>query len=284
MIDFGQNFAGWPRLKLQAAAGTRIEMRFAEVLKPSGEVDQSNLRSAFARDVYILKGEGEEVWEPRFTYHGFRYVELHGLAQPPTEDTLQGLVGHNDLTLTGAFRVGAPVIQQFWRNSVWSQRSNFFGLPTDCPQRDERLGWMGDAEVFWPAAAFNMDVQAYTARVMGDVRHDQAASGGFPDVIPPFAPGLSLSSPGWADAGVILPHTCWRQYGDTGVIGDNWDAMQRYMAWILKSNPDLIWAKSRGADYGDWLAVDAKQPGDATTPKDLVGTAISAIIDESAAQ
>ena len=273
VADFGQNFAGWPRLRVRGPAGTRVELRFGEVLKPSGEVDQANLRTAWARDIYILGGRGEEVWEPRFTYHGFRYVELRGLPGPPDADTIAGLVGHTDLRIAGAFRVGDQVIQQFWRNSVWSQRSNFFGLATDCPQRDERLGWMGDAAVFWPAAAYNMDVEAFTARVMTDVRHGQSQKGAFPDVIPPFQPGLSLSSPGWADAGVILPHTAWRQYGATGVVTENWDAMERYLALILANNPDHLWKKSRGADYGDWLAVDAKQPGDPTTPKDLIGTA-----------
>lgn len=273
VVDFGQNFAGWPRLRVRGPAGTRVELRYAEVLKASGEVDQANLRSAWARDTYILGGQGEEVWEPHFTYHGFRYVELRGLPQPPGADTVAGLVGHSDLPITGTFRVGDPVIQQFWRNSVWSQRSNFFGLPTDCPQRDERLGWMGDAAIFWPAAAYNMDVQAYTSRVMGDVRRGQNQKGAFPDVIPPFLPGVSLSSPGWADAGVVLPYTAWRQYGDTGVVAENWDAMERYLALIFANNPDHLWKKSRGADYGDWLAVDAKQPGDPTTPKDLIGTA-----------
>ena len=273
VFDFGQNFAGWPKLKVRGEAGDTVEMRFAEVLMPSGEVDQSNLRSALARDAYILKGGGEESWTPRFTYHGFRYVQVTGLRQKPTPETLQGLVGHNALPMTGLLRIGDPVIEKFWRNAVWSQRSNFFGLPTDCPQRDERLGWMGDAEVFWPAAAFNMDVQAYSSRVMGDVRHGQTGKGGFPDVIPPFFVGLELTSPGWSDAGVVLPHTAWMRTGDTGIVRENWDAMERHMAFILSQNPDHLWAKARGADYGDWLAVDAKEPGDPTTPKDLVGTA-----------
>lgn len=273
VFDFGQNFAGWPRLKVRGQAGDRVEMRFAENLQADGQVDQSNLRSAFARDAYILKGGGDETWTPRFTYHGFRYVQVSGLRGRPTVDTLQGLVGHNDLAFTGLLRVGDPVVEKFWRNAVWSQRSNFFGLPTDCPQRDERLGWMGDAEVFWPAAAYNMDVQAYSARVMGDIRHGQSSKGGFPDVIPPFFVGLELTSPGWSDAGIVLPHTAWMHYGDTGIVRENWDAMQRHMAWIESQNPNHLWAKARGADYGDWLAVDAVQPGDPTTPKDLVGTA-----------
>lgn len=275
VIDFGQNFAGWPRLTVTAPAGTRIEMRFAELVKADGGVDQANLRTAWQRDIYIAAGRGRETWEPRFTYHGFRYVEVTGVPDDPQAWSIEGLVGHQDLELTGELRSGDPVVQKFWENAVWSQKSNFFGLPTDCPQRDERLGWMGDAEVFWPAAAFNMDLGAFTMRVMEDVRHGQSAKGGFPDCIPPFVPTMNLSSPGWADAGIILPWTAWRQYGQTGVITANWQAMDRYMDWILGNNPDYRWGKARGADYGDWLSVDADpaNPGEATTPKDLIGTA-----------
>ena len=278
VVDFGQNFAGWVRLSVMAAAGTRIELRHGEVLHADGTVDQANLRTALARDVYICAGTGPETWEPRFTYHGFRYVEIHGLPDDPGAWSVVGRVGHQDLDLTGDFRVGDPVIQAFWRNSVWSQKANFFGLPTDCPQRDERLGWMGDAEVFWPAAAYAMDIGAYTARVMEDVRHGQSAKGAFPDCIPPFVPTVNLSSPGWADAGIILPHTAWRQTGDTGVIAANWAAMEAYMGWIATANPGLLWQTGRGADYGDWLSVDANpaNPGDPTTPKDLIGTAFRA--------
>lgn len=274
VVDFGQNFAGWVRLSVTAAAGTRIELRHGEVLNADGSVDQANLRSALARDVYICAGTGRETWEPRFTYHGFRYVEIRGLPDDSVW-SVTGRVGHQDLDMIGDFRVGDPVIQAFWHNAVWSQKANFFGLPTDCPQRDERLGWMGDAEVFWPAAAFVMDVGAYTARVMEDVRHGQSAKGGFPDCIPPFVPTMNLSSPGWADAGIILPHTAWQQTGDTGVITASWAAMEAYMGWIAAANPGLVWKTGRGADYGDWLSVDANpaNPGDATTPKDLIGTA-----------
>lgn len=275
VVDFGQNFAGWPRLSLEAPAGTRVEMRFAEVLKADGSVDQANLRTAWARDVYIAAGSGRETWEPRFTYHGFRYVELTGVPDDTAAWQLEGRVGYQDLGLTGNLRVGDPVVQKFWQNALWSQKSNFYGLPTDCPQRDERLGWMGDAQVFWPAAAYAMNVEAYTARVMEDMRHGQSAKGAFPDCIPPFVPTMNLSSPGWADAGIILPHTAWRQSGSTGLITANWAAMDAYMGWIAAANPDLLWQKGRGADYGDWLSVDANpmNPGSATTPKDLIGTA-----------
>ncbi|WP_408591405.1 family 78 glycoside hydrolase catalytic domain [Novosphingobium sp.] len=275
LVDFGQNFAGWPRLSLTAPAGTRVSMRFAEILKADGTIDQANLRTAWARDVYVAAGTGHETWEPRFTYHGFRYVELSGVPDSRSAWHLEGRDGHQDLALTGDLRVGDPVVQKFWHNAVWSQKANFFGLPTDCPQRDERLGWMGDAEVFWPAAAYAMDVQAFTARIMEDMRHGQSANGAFPDCIPPFVPTMNLSSPGWADAGIVLPFTVWRQSGSTGIIAANWSAMESYMDWIAAANPAMLWQNGRGADYGDWLSVDANpaNPGDATTPKDLIGTA-----------
>lgn len=275
VADFGQNFAGWPILSLKAPAGTRVEMRFAELLKADGEVDQANLRTAWARDVYIAAGKGRETWEPRFTYHGFRYVQLSGVPEVKGSWSLEAVAGYQSLGETGDFRIADPVVAKFWQNSVWSQKSNFWGLPTDCPQRDERLGWIGDAEVFWEAASFNMDTQAYTGRVMDDMRRGQRSNGAFPDCIPPFVPNSNLSSPGWADGGIIMPHVAWRQYADTGIIEANWAAMDAYMAWIAGNNPDHIWAKSRGADYGDWLAVDSSpvNPGLATTPKDLIGTA-----------
>jgi len=280
VVDFGQNFAGWARLKAMGAAGTRIEMRFAEILKQNGEVDQANLRSARATDVYVLRGDpAGEVFEPHFTYHGFRYVQVTGFPGTPSPSDLEGVVVHSDLPFTGTLRIGSPLIAALWHNTVWSQRSNFMGIPTDCPQRDERLGWMGDANVFWDAAAFNMDVAAFTRRFMVAVRDSQADSGAYSDFSPatfrfPSSDGSkSGAAPGWADAGVCLPWTVWRRYGDTGIIDENWQAMSRYIRFVLDNNPDFVWRHARGADFGDWLALDAKNPGDPTTPKDLIGTA-----------
>jgi len=275
VFDFGQNFAGWARLKVKGPAGTKVTLRFAEILKPNGEVDQSNLRSAKATDTYILRGDPEgEVFEPHFTYHGFRYVELSGFPGTAAAGALTGIVVHSDLPVTGRFLVGNPVIQKFWENAMWSERSNFVAIPTDCPQRDERMGWLGDAQVFWDAASFNMDTDAFTNRFMREVRDGQTGEGAFPEVTPQYAPGRSLfGAPGWADAGIILPWTVFRHYGDTAIIDGNWDAMGRWIAFLLKANPDLIWRHKRGTDYGDWLAVDAKEPNDETTPKALIGTA-----------
>jgi alpha-L-rhamnosidase len=161
---------------------------------------------------------------------------------------------------------------KLWENSRWSERSNFMGIPTDCPQRDERLGWMGDANVFWDAAAFNMNVAAFTERFAGDIRDAQLADGDFSNVSPDTirVPG----APGWSDAGVILPWTVWKRYGDTAIIDQHWDAMVRYLDYGETNSEAYLWKKSHLFDFGDWLSFDSKFPGDATTPKDLVATAV----------
>lgn len=272
VFDFGQNFAGLIWLNVKGPAGTEVKLRFAEYLAPSGRVDQSNLRTARAQATYILKGDPNgETWEPRFTYFGFRYAEVSGFPGEASKDAVTGVVIHSDLPATGEFRVGNPVIQKFWQNSVWSQRSNFMGIPTDCPQRDERMGWLGDAQVFWDAASFNMDTDAFANRFMGDVRAGQSADGAFPEMTPhAMGDGRFMGAPGWADGGVIIPWTVFRHYGDTAIIDHNWAAMERWIAYILNANPDRVWRNGRGSDWGDWLAIDS---GDKPTPKDLIGTA-----------
>jgi len=278
VVDFGQNFAGWVRLRVQGESGRKLTMRFAELLTEGGDVDQSNLRAARATDSYIVRGgEGEEVFEPLFTYHGFQYVQIHGLSRPLAADAIDGVVVHSSLPETGQLTLGQYVPQRLWQNGLWSQRSNFFGTPTDCPQRDERLGWTGDAHVFWDAACFNMDTAAFTRKFMLDLRDGQREDGSFPDMAPDSdranftGPG---SSPGWGDAGVFIPWTSWRRFGDTAVIDEHWEAMDRFLESIRVPNPDLLWKNRRGNDYGDWLSLDGKEPGDPTTPKDLVGTAM----------
>ncbi len=274
VFDFGQNFAGVCRLHVTGKAGDRVELRFAEILKGAGEIDQANLRAAKARDIYILRGDpAGETFEPSFTYHGFRYVEVEGFPGAPTLEALEGVVLHSDLPLTGGLRIEQPLIERLWQNSLWSQRSNFTGIPTDCPQRDERLGWLGDACVFWDAAAFNMDVYAFTARFTDDMRDAQTGAGAFSDYAPAAMRVGDQPAPGWADAGVVLPWTAWMRSGNTSVIERNWDAIVRYLGYLEAANPDHLWRNKRGLDFGDWLALDAKQPGDPTTPKDLIGSA-----------
>ena len=276
VLDFGQNFSGWARLAARGRAGQSVTLRFAEVLLPQGGVDQSNLRAARAACVYTFRGDpAGETYEPRFTYFGFRYVEISGLGRAPTADEVQGIVVSSNLDETAHLRVDNPVIHGLWRNTLWSQRSNFFAVPTDCPQRDERLGWTGDARVFWDAAAFNMDVAAFTRRFADDMRDGQGPRGEFPDYAPAGWRDLATgASPGWADGGVILPWTVWKRYGDTLIVDQNWAAMIRYLDFIHSHNPDLIWRNQRGYDYGDWVALDAVEPGDETTPKALIATAM----------
>jgi alpha-L-rhamnosidase len=279
VVDFGQNFAGWCLLRATAPAGTTVRLRFAEVLDRDGSVDTSNLRSAEARDVYIFRGDPSgESFRPHFTYHGFRYVEISGWPGEIPPDFIVAEAISSDLPVTGDLRIADTQIDRIWRNACWSQRSNFVGIPTDCPQRDERLGWMGDAQVFWDAAGFNMDVAAFTRRFMGDVRDGQNPDGAFAEFNPQSSEAHMKGAPGWADAGILLPWDVWWRYGDTSIIGENWDAMTRYAQHVAVENPDFIWRNARGSDYGDWLALDAKEPGDPTTPKDLVATALWASV------
>ncbi len=275
-LDFGQNFAGHVRISARGEAGRKITLRFAEILKPDGAVNRRNLRTAEATNTYVFRGDpAGERYEPHFTYFGFRYAELTGLGRAPTPEEFEGVVVSSDLGETSILRVDNPIIAGLWRNTLWSQRSNFFGIPTDCPQRDERLGWTGDAMVFWDAAAFNMDVAAFTRRYLRDMRDAQGPKGEYPDYAPSgwrdFSNG---TSPGWADAGVILPWTVWRRYGDTAIIGEHWRSMTAYLDYVRANNPDLIWRNKRGYDYGDWVAFDAKEAGDETTPKALIATAM----------
>ena len=286
IVDFGQNFAGRVRLFAAGRPGQRITITHAEILGADGALDRRNLRVARAQDRYILAGQGKEMLEPAFTFQGFRYAQIDGV-DTLTPDMVEGLVVSSDLPEIGTFRTSQPMVQKLWLNTLWSQRSNFRGNPTDCPQRDERLGWTGDAQVFWDTAAFNMDVAGFTRSFTRMLRDDQAANGAYP-MWSPSPKGLGwqtdTATPGWADAGVMLPYTAFLHTGDRSVVDENWAAMEAYCNGVLASNPDGIWHNGRGADLGDWLALDAKWPGDETTPKTLIATAMLArSLDQMAA-
>jgi alpha-L-rhamnosidase len=262
LFDFGQNFAGVVRLKVKAPPGTRIQLRYGEMLHPEGRLMTENLRRARATDFYTCRGTGTEVWSPRFTYHGFQYVEVTGLPARPAPDTLTGLVLHNDTPLGGEFACSDPVMTKFARNARWTQRANFVELPTDCPQRDERLGWMGDAQVYARTATYYADVAAFFTKWLDDVREAQRASGAYPDYCPyPFAHGSPGATHGtaWTDAGVIVPYTVWLVYGDTRLVAKQWDSLQRFMAWRAAADPALAGVASGNA-WGDWLNVNENTP------------------------
>jgi alpha-L-rhamnosidase len=274
VLDFGQNFSGWVRIRAHGAAGTTITAKFAELLNPDGTADLSNLRLAAATDSFTLAGTGDEMFEPHFTYHGFRYVEIHGYPGVPTADDVEGVIVHSACRETGSMTFhDAPLLQTIWQNALWSQRSNFFSVPTDCPQRDERMGWMGDIQVFLDAAAFNMEVDGFIRRFLLEARAAQRPDGGYPIVVPQPLSFPDVVTAGWSEAGIILPWQLWQRYGDTAVIDENWQAMEAWMAFVASSNPDHIWRNDRGLDLGDWLSVDAIKPDDETTPRVLCATA-----------
>lgn len=279
IIDFGQNFAGRVRLQVKGSAGQQVTVRHAEILSEQGELDRRNLRAARAEDRYWLQGSGKpETLEPVFSYQGFRYAEVEGVATL-TPAMVAGIQLSTAMPETGTFQTSDPTVQKLWLNTLWSQRSNFMGIPTDCPQRDERLGWTGDAQIFWHAASFNMDVGAFTRSYSRTLRDTQAANGAYPLWAPSpegLGWGTNSATPGWADAGVMLPYTAYLHSGDRTLVDENWTAMTAYVNGILATNPDGLWNKDRGADLGDWLALDAKSPMDETTPKALIGTAMLA--------
>ncbi|WBB89846.1 alpha-L-rhamnosidase [Verrucosispora sp. WMMC514] len=266
VVDFGQNVVGHVRLTLRGAPeGQRIVLRHAEMLA-DGELYVANLRTARATDVYVCGGDEVEVFEPRFTFHGFRYVEIDNHPGELVTADIVARVVHNDLPWTGRFRCSDPMVNQLQSNITWGQRGNFVAVPTDCPQRDERLGWLADAQIFAPTAGRNADVAAFLARWMRDVVDGQDADGAFRDV----APVVSLhreAAPAWGDAGVIIPWYLWRTYGDRRVLADSFDAMRAWVRHIHRHNPDLRWRNRTGNSYGDWLQVDV------TTEREVLATA-----------
>ena len=280
VFDLGQNFTGWARLRVTGPAGTTVRMRFAEVMDHDGNVYTGNLRRAKQTDRYTLRGGGPEVYEPHFTYHGFRYVAVSGLPGAADTGTITGIALSSDLQPTGTFVTSDSMLNQLQHNIVWGQRSNFLGVPTDCPQRDERLGWTGDAQVFARTAAFNMNVDGFFANWLADAAIDQHAGGSLPWVIPNPMGGDSTDkagTAGWGDAAVIVPWTMYLAYGDRALLARQYASMR---AWVdferRQAGADGVWRP--GSQFGDWLAyhsTDAGYPG-ATTGTDLIGTAFLA--------
>ena len=273
VFDFGQNMAGICRLKIRGRRGQRITLKFAEMLNADGTVYRENLRLARATDTYVCRGGGTEEWTPRFTFHGFRYVEVTGLDKKPSSDLLTALVLHTDMQPTGRFRCSNPLLNRLDRNISWGLRGNFLDVPTDCPQRDERLGWTGDAQVFIGTAAFHYDVREFFRKWLQDLRDGQRADGAYPDIAPDvlgkYGP-QQFGNAAWADAGVICPWEIYRHYGDKEILAENYDAMKRWIGYQQRTSKNLIRPRT---NYGDWLAIDAVTAPNAPVPCDLVGTA-----------
>ncbi|MEV0155792.1 family 78 glycoside hydrolase catalytic domain [Micromonospora sp. NPDC050686] len=263
IFDLGQNMVGKVRLKVDGPTGTTVRIRHAEVLNPDGTAYTANLRSAKATDYYRLAGGGPETYEPTFTFHGFRYVELTGYPGTPDLGTVTGLVMHTDGELTSQFETSNPMVTKLHSNITWGQRGNFLSIPTDTPARDERLGWTGDINVFAETATFNMDSLTFLTKWLQDLRDAQSANGAYPDVAPRVCCGDGAT--GWADAGITVPHTLWQRYGDTRVIEEHYASMVRYATWLQNTSSGN--RRTNAGPYLDWLNLDD------STPAGVLGTA-----------
>ena len=281
VVDMGQNLVGWARLHVRGEAGTTVTLRHAEVLDRDGNFYTANLRRARQRIEYTLRGGTAETYEPHFTFQGFRYVAVDGYPGELTLDALTGIVVHSDVSPAGELTTSSPLLNQLQHNILWGLKGNFVDVPTDCPQRDERLGWTGDAQVFARTAAFNADVAAFFARWLKDLAADQYRNGAVPWVIPdivtqPDQP--AAGSAGWADAATIIPWTLYLQYGDRRVLEEQYPSMVRWVEFMRgRAGADRIW---QGQDwhFGDWLAFATTRSDytGATTGKDLIATAFFA--------
>ncbi|MBX2999460.1 MAG: glycoside hydrolase family 78 protein [Caldilineaceae bacterium] len=275
ILDFGQNLVGFLRIRAQGEAGQTVTLRHAEVLE-EGELSIRPLRHARATDIYTLKGGGVEVWEPRFTFHGFRYAEVTGWPGELKTGDIEAVVCHSDMERTGWFDASDPLINRLHENVVWSMRGNFFSIPTDCPQRDERLGWTGDIQVFAPTASFLYDSAGFLTSWLADLAAEQAVAGVVPFFVPDAAPRPRANPPAaaWGDAAVIVPWVLYQRFGDKGILETQFESM---CAWVDKvaevAGESLLW--DTGMQFGDWLdpAAPPDKPGDARTPAFIVATA-----------
>ena len=283
LVDMGQNMVGWIRLKASGPTGTVITVRHAEVLDKYGEFYTDNLRAADATMKVILAGSGEEYFEPVFTFMGFRYLEVSGFPGTLTTDDITGIVVHSDMRKTGYYESSNELLNQLQHNIIWGQKGNFLDVPTDCPQRDERLGWTGDAQAFCRTASFNFDVAAFFVKWLKDVALDQKKGGEVPDVVPdvlnPQNAVTATPSAGWGDVAVIAPWTMYTVYGDKKILENQYPSMKAWVEYIrIQAGNEYIW--DGGSKYGDWLfyhpPVNNHSEPDGHTEHDFIATAFYA--------
>lgn len=258
LLDFGQNLVGWLRLKIKAPVGKAIRIRHVEMLDKKGNPYFENLRTAKAEANYLADGDAEVWHEPHFSFFGFRYAVVEGIDALNASD-VQAVVLHSDMKVNGRFESSDPLINQLQSNIVWGQKGNFLDVPTDCPQRDERLGWTGDAEVFFRTAAFNFETNAFFSKWLKDVAADQFDNGAVPFVVPdvlnkrnPNGPNKGEGAAGWSDASIIIPYQAYVVYGDRGLLERQYPSMKAYMTYVQDRAPHDLWDK--GFQFGDWLS------------------------------
>ncbi|HLF35469.1 MAG TPA: family 78 glycoside hydrolase catalytic domain [Cyclobacteriaceae bacterium] len=276
VIDFGQNLVGWVQVKATGKAGDSIILNHAEVLDKNGNFYTENLRQARARDIFILKGGAAETFEPRFTFHGFRYVKVSGYPGVLNPANFTAVALYSDMPSTGYFNCSNRLINQLQHNIQWGQKGNFVDIPTDCPQRDERLGWTGDAQAFSRTAAFNMGVNNFFSKWLKDLSADQGINGAVPFVIPDVLPRYSnqtIGAAGWSDAAVIIPWNLYLHYGDRQLLNEQYPSMKSWINYLQGVSKNDLW--NTGFQFGDWLSYRAQEndPFDyvsAVTDKHLV--------------
>ncbi len=276
VLDFGQNMVGWVRFTITAPEGTEVTLEHAEVLDQQGRFYTDNLRSAEQKITYVCRGlEHGETYEPHFTFQGFRYVRIKGFPHEVHLSDFTGVVLHSDLEVTGQFYCSVPLLNQLQQNILWGQRGNFLDIPTDCPQRDERLGWTGDAQMFASTAAFNMFTLSFFRKWLRDLAAEQREDGGVPHVIPNVLGDDAHSSAAWGDAATIIPWTMYLYYGDKGLLRQQYPSMKAWIEYIRSRSDGYLW--NSGFHFGDWLSLDA--PGHdrrGATDEDLIATAFFA--------
>jgi alpha-L-rhamnosidase len=251
VLDFGQNLVGWVQFSLKGKAGTSIVMEHGEVLDKAGNFYDANLRKAKQQIKYIFKGSGVESYEPHFTYQGFRYVKVTGLPANVSPAAFKAVAVYSDMKPTGTFTTSNPMLNQLQHNIQWGQKGNFMDVPTDCPQRDERLGWTGDAQVFFRTAAFNMDVAGFFTKWMKDVALDQLPNGSVPFVVPNVLGEGATGSTGWGDAATIIPWDMYLAYGDKEVLANQYPSMRNWVEFMAAKSKNDLW--NTGFHFGDWL-------------------------------
>lgn len=263
VFDFGQEIAGWCKLQLKGKAGAHIRVRHAELLKPDGDIDTSNLWGTAQQDDYILNSDQSVTLEPRFTYHGFRYAQVTGLSEEPKAGTIAAISMHNNIPETGEFHCSNPLYNQLMETAKWTQRNLMFDVPNGCAARSERLGWTGDLRPCVQALMFNMDSSAFLEKYAQDMRDEQTAAGQFTDIAPKAHlenTTICVGSPGWADLGVSLPWQMYVNYGNKRLLREHYAAARSWVEFINSHNPDFIWRHNRGQDWGDWLSAGPQTP------------------------
>ncbi len=267
VYDFGQNFTGWVKLHASGPKGTEIKLRYAEVVNSDGTLNFSTIRNAEATDVYILKGVGEETYEPRFTYHGFRYAQIEGFPGVPTLLNLEGRVVHTDVERTGDFYCSNELINQIHKNTLWAQLSNLMSIPTDCPQRDERLGWMGDAQLSAEEAIYNFDMHEFYKKWLKDIQLSQRSDGSLPDVAPAYNAKFYPADPAWGTAYITIAWYLYWYYDDKSVLEEHYESMKKYVEFLKVNSENNI---SKLGKYGDWCPPGSVFPK--RTPVELTST------------